>query len=96
METALAAWGGEQTDQDAKTIPLIGTVNDPTEFVQDTKTAYDRLFEISPLCNQKLITRVKKKIEKNATEMFQVPNYLNGWSHTTVYKEDDEFEDNSV
>lgn len=66
------------------------------EFVQDVKTSYDRLFEISPLCNQGLITRIKTKLQKNATEEFQIPNYLNGWSHTSVYKEEDEYEDNSV
>ena len=70
--------------------------DDPAEFVQNTKTSYDRLFEISPLCNQSLITRVKKKITKTASPEFQIPNYLNGWAHTTIYKDDDEFEDNSV
>ena len=70
--------------------------DDAGEFVQTTKTSYDRLFEISPLCNQSLITRVKKKILKTASPEFQIPNYLNGWTHTTIYKEDDEFEDNSV
>ena len=70
--------------------------DDADEFVQDVKTSYDRLFEISPLCNQGLITRIKTKLQKNATEEFQIPNYLNGWSHTSVYKEEDEYEDNSV
>ena len=68
----------------------------PEDYIQDVKTNYDRLFEISPICNQGLIRKVKKQMHANATPEFQLPNYMNGWEHTHVYKEDDEFEDNSV
>jgi hypothetical protein len=68
----------------------------PVEYIEDIKTNYDRLFEISPICNQGLIRKVKKKMRANATPEFQLPNYMNGWEHTHVYEEGDEFEDNSV
>ena len=73
-----------------------GLRTDPEDYIQDIKTSYDRLFEISPICNQGLISKVKRQMVKNATPEFQLPNYMNGWEHTRVYQEDDEFEDNSV
>ena len=69
---------------------------EPTEYLQEVKTSYDRLFEISPICNQSLIAKVKKKLIKNATPEFKIPNYMNGWEHTTVYESDEDYEDNSV
>ena len=66
------------------------------DYIQDIKTSYDRLFEISPICNQGLISSVKKQMHAKATPEFQLPNYMNGWEHTHVYRSDDEFEDNSV
>ena len=69
---------------------------DPEQYIQDIKTNYDRLFEISPICNQGLITKVKKQLRKHVTPEFQLPNYMNGWDHTRVYEDGDEFEDNSV
>ena len=71
---------------------------EPEKFMEDVKNLYDRLFEISPICNQKFITQTKKKIKKSASEQFQIPNYLNGFSHATVWKEEDDekYEDNSV
>ena len=69
---------------------------EPEEYLQDVKTNYDRLFEISPICNQGLISKVKKQMHTKATPEFQLPNYMNGWEHTHVYHSDDEFEDNSV
>lgn len=68
---------------------------DPAEFIINVKTSYDRLFEISPLCNQSLISGVRRELTKNTSESFQIPNYLNGWSHTTVYRDDQDFEDNT-
>ena len=72
---------------------------EPAEYLQDVKTSYDRLFEISPICNQSLISKVKKQLLKNATPEFKIPNYMNGWEHTTVYPSgvgSGDFEDNSV
>ena len=73
-----------------------GLRTEPEEYIQDIKASYDRLFEISPICNQGLIRKVKRQMRKNATPEFQLPNYMNGWEHTQVYEEGDEFEDNEV
>ena len=64
------------------------------EFLQIVKVRRDRLFEISPICSRDLIKRARKKIQKHATPQFNVPNYLNGFAGTRVWRE--EFEDNSV
>jgi hypothetical protein len=70
---------------------------DPEEYIETVKQQYDRLFEISPVCNQKFISQTKKKIKRIATDEFQIPNYLNGFRHATVCEgSDDEFADNSV
>lgn len=70
---------------------------EPAEFLQNCKTSYDRLFELSPICSSYMIGSVKKEIEKHATEQFVVPTYLNGWRHSTVYRvADDDFEENSA
>lgn len=72
---------------------------EPDEFMKSVKQQYDRLFEISPVCNQKFLTETKKKIRKVASADFQIPNYLNGYESAFIWKgsdEDDEFEDNSV
>ena len=70
---------------------------DAEEFLQNCKTQYDRLFELSPICSSGMISTIKKKIEASATAQFVTPTYLNGFRHTEVYRtEDDEFEDNSI
>ena len=69
---------------------------DPAEYIKVIKADYDRLFEISPICNKSLITKIRKKVQANASPEFQIPNYLNGWTHTHVYDEEQEFEDNEV
>jgi len=71
---------------------------DADEFLQECKTQYDRLFELSPICSSAQIKAIKKKINKNATEEFITPTYLNGFRHTEVYRvgDEDEYEDNSV
>ena len=67
----------------------------PTELLQETKTAYDRLFELSPICSSDTIAVIKKKIHAHATDEFECPTYLNGFRHTTAYREeDDSFEEN--
>ena len=67
------------------------------EFLQNIKTQYDRLFELSPICSNEMIGAIKKKIAAHASEEFQVPTYMNGYSHSTVWREpDDDFEDNEV
>jgi len=69
--------------------------DDPLEFVQQCKTQYDRLFEVSPICSSNMINVIKKNIQANATDQFVIPTYLNGFRHTEVYRtEDDEFVDN--
>ena len=60
---------------------------DPTDFIAEVKTTYQRLFEISPICNAKLIRKIRKRIDTYATEEFQVPTYLNGFRHSEVYRE---------
>ena len=70
---------------------------DAVDFLQTTKTQYDRLFELSPICSNDMIRAIKKKIEAHATDEFQVPSYMNGYSHSTVWREEaDDFENNSV
>ena len=70
---------------------------DAEEFLQNCKTSYDRLFELSPICSSEMITAIKKKIAAHANEEFQCPTYLNGFRHTEVYRaDDDSFEENSV
>ena len=70
---------------------------DADEFLQECKTQYDRLFELSPICSHSHIKAIKKQIAANATEEFVVPTYLNGFRHSEVYRvPDDDFEDNSV
>ena len=77
-----------------------GDRDDPAKFLEWSKSQYDRLFEISPVCNQKFITSTKKKIRKIASDGFQIPNYLNGFEHARIWREvpddDEKFEDNSI
>ena len=49
---------------------------DPAEYIKVIKADYDRLFEISPICNKSLITKIRKKVQANASPEFQIPNYL--------------------
>jgi hypothetical protein len=67
---------------------------DPVDFVEKVKADYDRLFEISPICNRAFILQVKKKVRKHATAEFQIPTYLNGFSHTRVWNQEDSFASN--
>ena len=69
---------------------------DADEFLQECKTQYDRLFEMSPICSSGQIKAIKKKIHAIAPENFVIPTYCNGFRHTEVYREDEEYEDNSV
>ena len=74
---------------------------DPIEFIQEVKTSYSRLFEISPIIHRDFMTNIRKRVEKSATELFQIPCYMNGFHHAHVWREDEEaddckFEDNSV
>ena len=63
---------------------------DATEFLTNVKTQYDRLFELSPICSNGMITTVKKKIAAHATEEFCVPTYMNGFKHSEVYESSNE------
>ena len=68
----------------------------PDEFALEIKTAYDRLYEISPPLEQSLITLTKTKIARAARPGFAIPSYLNGWHRTRVWTEpEDSYEDNS-
>ena len=70
---------------------------DATEFLTNVKAQYDRLFELSPICSNGMITTVKKKIAAHATAEFCVPTYMNGFKHSEVYESsNEEFEENSV
>jgi hypothetical protein len=71
---------------------------DPEEFLEWVKQQQKRLFEISPVCNQKFISQTKKKIMKVASDKFKVPFYLNGYRHANIWKElvDDEKEEDDV
>ena len=56
---------------------------------------------LSPMVGNKFVDRIKKKVEKHSTGRFQVPFYLNGYSHQRVWTDPDdskneEFEDNTV
>ena len=74
--------------------------SDANEFLQTVKAGYDRLFEISPICDQSQLSEVKKKVRKGGARDFRVPTYLNGFQHTAVYGQAEpdgpEFEDNTV
>lgn len=59
-------------------------------FLSKVKIDYQRLFEISPIVNQDIITRTKTKIQGLNHEQFNVPNYLNGFAHTPVYNHGDD------
>ena len=69
---------------------------EPEKFLADVKQQYERLFELSPIPHRKFIMQVKKNVEKFGTEEFQVPCYLNGFRHTEVWEDSDEFEENTV
>ena len=62
----------------------------PDEFLQKVKADYDRLHEISPICARHFIKAIKKKVRDNATDLFQIPTYLNGFKHTHVWVEEKE------
>ena len=66
---------------------------DPEAFLEEVKKSYDRLFEISPICNRGFILDIRRRVMKNSTPEFQIPCYLNGFRHTHVWG--DAFEDNT-
>ena len=68
--------------------------DDPTEFVATVKLTYDRLFEISPIVSKSFIRQVKQKVSKGASPEFQIPPYLNGFKHTKVWSDEDDYHDN--
>ena len=68
---------------------------EPGEFVTKIKANYDRLFEISPICSHKFILAIKKKVRTSASDEFQIPTYLNGFSHTRVWDDEASFQSNA-
>ena len=95
-ETAQVSWQGFHNTLKHE-LSLRRDLRQPAaEFLSETKTSYDRLFEISPIIEQELITQTKKKIKSIANDTFQIPNYLNGFAHAKVFRtEEDSFPDNS-
>ena len=73
-----------------------GLREEADEFVKDTLSKYNHLFEISPIVKQSFITKVKTKLKK-LDNAFHIPTYLNGVEPTKTYREDEEkYEENSV
>ena len=64
--------------------------DDPEKFLADVKQTYESLFKISPICNKKFISAVKKKVRKNADEHFNCPMYMNGFHTTPVWNDADD------
>ncbi len=73
-----------------------GLRQDPEKFLQEIKTQYDRLFEISPICDRSFILEIRKRVNKNATTEFKIPNYLNGFKHARSWPHDDEKYENNT
>ena len=96
-ETAQVSWQGFHNTLKHE-LSLRRELRQPAaEFLSETQTSHRRLMEISPIIEQELITKTKKKIKSIAKKDFSVPNYLNGYSHTKVFRtEEDSFPDNSV
>ena len=68
---------------------------DPVDFIQEVRTTYQRLFEISPILNRQFMNDVRRRVTASATDRFIIPSYLNGFHHASVWHGSD-FEDNSV
>ena len=58
-------------------------------FIEEVKLIYERLFELSPIVNQSIINKTKIKIRAIDHELFNIPNYMNGFTATTVFQEMD-------
>ena len=72
---------------------------DPIDFIQDVKTTYNRLFEISPILNRDFMQNIRKRVTASATNKFIIPSYMNGFHHAVVWRgssDSSDFEDNSV
>jgi hypothetical protein len=69
---------------------------DPEQFLQELKQNYQRLFELSPMIGRSFVNEVRKAVEKNKSDEFFVPPYLNGYHATQVWEESSSFADNSV
>ena len=61
----------------------------PQDFLAKMTEAYNRLFEISPICSRRFILAVKKRVRQHANDEFQVPPYMNGFKHTNVWNDDE-------
>jgi hypothetical protein len=68
---------------------------DPEQFLQEIKQNYQRLFELSPMIGRSFVNDVRKAVEKNKSDEFHVPPYLNGYHATQVWDESSSFADNS-
>ena len=64
-----------------------GLREDCSTFVDRVKQEYDRLFEISPILDQRFINEVRKKLRGGQHDEFHIPNYLNGFAPTRMFQE---------
>ena len=70
---------------------------DPVDFIQEVRTTYNRLFEISPMLNKSFMVDVKKRVRKSASDRFIIPAYMNGFHHSHIWgQEENDFVDNSI
>ena len=66
------------------------------DFIREVETTYARLFEISPMLSRSFMIDVRKRVKANASEKFIIPSYLNGFHHASIYREEEEFTDNTT
>ena len=64
--------------------------DEPEKFLSEVKQTYESLFKISPICNKKFISAVKKSVKKNADNDFKIPMYMNGFHSTSIWNDADD------
>ena len=69
---------------------------DAAVFVSRIRDEHTRLFEVSPILDQKFITKLKTRLKKTVHKGIRIPNYLNGMTPCKAYNEFDGCEENSV
>ena len=60
------------------------------DLLQTINAQYQRLFEISPALDSKVINKLRRKLVREKDAHFKLPHYLNGASGTRTYGDDDE------
>jgi hypothetical protein len=66
-----------------------------TDLLHTINAQYNRLFEISPPLQSKIIKRLRNKLVRDKDDHFVLPHYLNGASGTRTYVNDDDYKSNS-